>query len=162
MTDHGAPGLAKSNANWLAVLRLYLASMLALSLLWEIGHLPLYALWRTARIDQLAFAVAHCTAGDLLIGTAALVLALSIAGARGWPDEARNYWRVGLLTILFGAGYTIVSEWVNVEIRKSWAYSPAMPIVPGLGTGLSPLAQWLLVPAASLYIARRGVRRPRR
>ncbi len=36
-----------------------------------------------------------------------------------------------------------------------------MPVVPFLGTGLSPLLQWLVVPLGALALARRAVRRGR-
>jgi len=39
-------------------------------------------------------------------------------------------------------------------VRGSWAYTPAMPRVPPLGTGLAPLLQWLLLPTMSLVWAR--------
>jgi hypothetical protein len=59
---------------------------------------------------------------------------------------------MALTTILLGAGDTILSEWLNVEIRRTWAYAPAMPIVPWLGTGVAPLLQWLAVPSLAFVI----------
>lgn len=150
-----------SFADWLRLLRLYLALALVLNLIWEIGQLPLYSLWRTAGAAELAWTVTHCLAGDLLIATATLVLALLVAGTGRWPIDARNFRRVGLVATLLGAGYTIFSEWLNVSVRNAWAYSPAMPVMPGVGTGLSPLLQWILVPPAALYVARSLVLRRR-
>lgn len=140
---------------WLPILRRYLALVLVLNLLWETGHLPLYSIWHTAPMRELAFAIVHCVAGDLLIATAALVLALVAGGTSSWPEDVRVYWRVGLIAIVLGAVYTLFSEWMNVEVRKTWTYSSAMPILPGTGTGLSPLAQWILVPMAAFCVARR-------
>jgi hypothetical protein len=150
-----AGGNGGGSADWLRLLRLYLALALVLNLAWEAGQLPLYSLWRTANAAELAWAVAHCLAGDLLIATATLVVALLVAGTGGWPTEARNFRQVGLVATLLGIGYTIFSEWLNVAVRNAWAYSPAMPVIPGLDTGLSPLLQWILVPPAALFGARR-------
>ena len=150
-----AGGNGGSSADWLRLLRLYLALALVLNLVWEAGQLPLYSLWGTASAAELAWAVAHCLAGDLLIATATLVLALLVAGTGRWPTDARNFRQVGLVATLLGIGYTIFSEWLNVSVRDAWAYSPSMPVIPGLGTGLSPLLQWMLVPPAALYAARR-------
>ena len=36
-------------------------------LLWEIGHVPLYTIWTEGSWGEIAFAVLHCTGGDLLI-----------------------------------------------------------------------------------------------
>jgi hypothetical protein len=50
------------------------------------------------------------------------------------------------LCLLLGIGYTMFSEWLNVEVRATWAYTDQMPALPPLGTGLTPLLQWLIVP----------------
>jgi hypothetical protein len=61
---------------------------------------------------------------------------------------------VALLATILGAAFTMVSEWVNVEIWRSWAYAPAMPRLPPLGTGLTPMLQWLVIPSLALGLAR--------
>lgn len=132
----------------------FLPWLAVLSLAWEAAQLPLYTLWREATPTYIAFAVLHCTLGDILIGTAALMLAL-IAGREG----ALAHWRWGqlaVLTVFFSATYTIFSEWMNVTILRSWAYDASMPRI-GLGgfeIGLSPLAQWLVVPPLALHFAK--------
>jgi hypothetical protein len=63
--------------------------------------------------------------------------------------------------LAFGLGYTVVSEWLNIVVRRSWAYSSLMPVVSlfGFGIGLSPLLQWIVVPTLALYAARRATTR---
>jgi hypothetical protein len=95
----------------------------------------------------------HCTLGDILIATSTLVLALVLCGSREWPE--RSFVRVATAAIVFGVGYTAFSEWLNVEVRRSWAYSDLMPVLPVLGTGLSPLAQWIVVPLVAFRWAHR-------
>jgi hypothetical protein len=58
--------------------------------------------------------------------------------------------RMIFTAIMFGA-YTVFSEWLNVEIRRSWSYAAAMPVFPWLGTGLT-LLQWLVVPGLAFAI----------
>jgi hypothetical protein len=41
---------------------------------------------------------------------------------------------------------TIGLEYLNTDILGRWSYADSMPRVPLLGTGLSPLAQWIAVP----------------
>ena len=139
--------------HWLPALRRYFASIAAGNLLWEIAQLPLYTLWDTGTLAQQAFAIAHCTAGDLLIAAVAMMLALLIAGDARWP--AAGFARVACVAVCAGAGYTVYSEWLNVVVRHNWAYSAAMPVVPFIGTGLAPLLQWLVVPVAAFLYARR-------
>lgn len=122
-----------------------------LNLAWELAQLPLYGIWWTESAAQIAYAVVHCTAGDLLIGVGTLIGAVLIAG-RGWPADAASRRRVIALTTVFGVGYTVFSEWLNVVIRGAWAYTEWMPILPPLGTGLTPVLQWVLLPGFALYV----------
>ena len=39
------------------------------------------------------------------------------------------------------------SEHLNVDVRRSWTDSDLMPRLPLLGTGLSPIIQWVVIPA---------------
>ena len=140
---------------WLSGLRIYLGLIFVGNLLWEIAHLPLYTIWTSGSRSENAFAVFQCTLGDLLIALSSLVGALVIAGGHGWPRTW--FWPVAVLTIVFGVGYTAFSEWLNVVVRASWAYSDLMPVLRlfGHNYGLSPLLQWLIVPAAAFALMRR-------
>ncbi|MGQ0663673.1 MAG: hypothetical protein ACT4P2_08815 [Pseudomonadota bacterium] len=140
-------------ATWLPVLRRYVMMATALHLFWEFAQLPLYTISSRGTIGEIAFAVFHCTAGDFIIATVTLVLALVAAGGGDWP--AGGYVRVALLAGALGVGYTMFSEWLNVVVRQSWEYSALMPVVPWVGTGLSPLAQWVGVPAAAFAWAKK-------
>lgn len=138
----------------LRALRIYLVVIALANLAWETLHLPLYTIWQTGTSGEQAFAVAHCTGGDILIALASLALALMLAGARG-PLP------IVILAIVFGVVYTAFSEWHNVYVRRSWAYSDWMPVVrmAGYPIGLSPILQWIVVPAAALWAASRGLPR---
>ena len=114
----------------------YLIVAIVANLLWEAAQLPLYTIWQTASLGERAFAVAHCTAGDLLILATTVLGALLFVGGQQFPR--RGYARVILVATVLGVAYTIFSEWVNVEIRRSWAYGAAMPTLPPLETGLAP------------------------
>jgi hypothetical protein len=142
------------NHDWLCALRTYLLASAGLHLAWEVAQLPLYTIWRTASRGEIAFAVVHCTAGDLMIATLSLVVALVVLGNADWPKI--DFPRISAGTVMLGVGYTLYSEWINTVIRKSWAYSELMPTLPGLGTGLAPLLQWLVVPSIALALAGRG------
>ena len=135
------------------ILRRYLPWLAGLSLAWEIAQLPLYTLWEKATPAYIAFAVAHCTAGDLLIGLLALILALVSTGARS-PQEWHRV-AVLALTASVAVSYTAFSEWMNTVALRSWEYSSLMPRVElgKIELGLSPLAQWLLIPPLALWLA---------
>ncbi len=52
-------------------------------------------------------------------------------------------------------GYTVFSEWLNVRVRRSWAYAELMPVLPVVGTGLSPLLQRIVIAGLALVLARK-------
>jgi hypothetical protein len=135
-------------------LRRYLASSLALNLAWEVAQLPFFTLWRTGTLQQQAFAIVHCTIGDLMIAGLSLLVAMAVL-PNGQTQRSAMH-PVGLLTLVLGVGYTIYSEWINVSVRGAWAYSDLMPIVPVIGTGLAPLLQWFVVPTLVLWFAVSG------
>lgn len=140
--------------DWLAALRRYVGVTAAGHLAWEAAHAPLYGIWQEGSAAQIVFAIVHCSGGDLLIALSALVGALLVAGSQGWPRE--RFRRVAAFTLAFGVTYTVYSEWLNVSVRGSWSYAERMPLLPPLGTGLSPILQWLVVPGVALAAASRG------
>ena len=135
-------------------LALWAALAGGLNLVWEIAQLPLYTIYYERHLRVIAYAVAHCTLGDVLISLSSYLLAA--ASTRSW------HWPVGhaapgaAIAIIGGLAYTAFSEWLNVSVRGSWAYSPAMPQLFGLG--VSPLLQWLALPLIGLFIFRALVR----
>jgi hypothetical protein len=139
---------------WIGAVRRYIVASGLAHLVWEIVQLPLYTLWKAGTKGEQIFAVLHCTGGDILIAGSSLLTALALVGRRAWPTD--GFARVAGVTMVIGLGYTIYSEWLNTAVRVSWTYSELMPVVPWIGTGLSPLAQWLVVPSLALWAARWG------
>lgn len=137
--------------SWLAALRAYLVTLAPLMMGWEIAQLPLYTLWHTGSVAEIAYAVLHCTVGDVLIGLASMTWSLVLFGVPEWPRAA--FGRVAIPTLALGLAYTGYSEWVNIEVRQAWAYTAFMPRLPPFGTGLGPLLQWAIVPLVALRAA---------
>jgi hypothetical protein len=144
--------MAADTGLWLVVLRRYALASAVGHIAWEMLQLPLYTIWHEGTPSQVAFAVVHCTGGDYLIASATLLAPLVVLG-RGWPADPSAYRNVAIAAIVLGAGYTVFSEWLNVNVRGAWAYSSWMPQVPPLGTGLSPFLQWIIVPLAAFRFA---------
>jgi hypothetical protein len=149
MTD--ATLTAQARPDWLSVLRRYVLFSAVGHLLWETAHIPLYTIWVEGTWGEIVFAVVHCTGGDLLIAMSALFLALFVVGDASWPLARRH--RVLVVALVFGVGYTIFSEWLNIVIRAAWAYRDIMPVVPVIDAGLTPLLQWIVVPTAAYFAA---------
>jgi hypothetical protein len=114
-----------------------------LHLFWELAQLPLYTIYRQGDLPALTYAVAHCTAGDALIALVTYLVTATITRSLSWPHT--RPWAGLAIAVLAGVAYTAFSEWRNVYRLGYWAYTDAMPLV--LGIGLSPLMQWVVVPA---------------
>lgn len=145
---------AIAGAPWLPAIRRYLIASAIGNLAWEVAQLPLFTLWNAGTHREIAIAVAHCTAGDVLIATTTLVGALVFTGAASWPEP--GFRPVAVITILAGMTYTAWSEYWNTTVTVAWQYADIMPLVPGLGIGVTPILQWLLIPAVALSLARAG------
>ena len=141
--------------DWLRSLRRYYAFSVPAHLAWEFAHMPLYTIWEEGSAAEIAFAALHCTGGDLLIATSALMIALLLVGGN-WPVSKTARRKVLIIAVTIGTGYTVFSEWLNIVIRQAWAYSDRMPVIPVIDTGLSPLAQWLVIPVIGLWWATRS------
>lgn len=150
---------ARERPDWLQALRRYLTVTALANLVWETAHLPLYTLWNEGTTRDKVFAVLHCTAGDVVVAVGVWALAMVLAGRPGWPVEA--FPRVAGLVLVSGLVYTGFSEWLNTAVRHSWAYGEWMPVIPGLELGLSPMLQWVAVPAVALAAARGGFAKAR-
>ena len=150
--DRGGSGSERAG---LVVLRRYFSFVAVANLIWEFMHLPLYTIWTEGSERELVFAAVHCTGGDALLAGAALFPAWLLAGNPGWL--ALGFRAFAALTVAFGGAYTIFSEWPNTIVRKAWAYSDLMPIIPVIDVGLSPIAQWIAIPTIGFWWARRAI-----
>jgi len=137
------------------LLALWTALAAGLNLVWEIVQLPLYAIYYETDLRVIASAVVHCTLGDALIALSSYLLAAAATRSWNWPADRTA--PGAAVAVVAGLAYTVFSEWFNVSVRGSWAYSPAMPQLFGLG--LSPLLQWLLLPLVGLLTFRALERR---
>ena len=121
-----------------------------LNLLWEVAQLPLYRIPQDQGPLYAAYAVLHCTAGDVLIAVTSFLITVGVLRDPDWLSS--QPWRGVMLVTFCGFTYTVLSEWRNVYQTGAWAYSSEMPLI--LGIGLAPMLQWLVVPPATLAILR--------
>ena len=131
--------------------------LLALSFLghfaWEILQAPLFS--SMIQVDHFSgiFICLKATLGDLAIALAAFWSAALLARSRRWftlqgGSASAIFFAVGLLL-------TIGLEYLHTEITGRWAYDGAMPLLPVIGTGLTPILQWIFVPLLGLWYLRR-------
>jgi hypothetical protein len=120
------------------------ASGFLINFFWEMVQSPLYDDVKSKPYVEILTSRLHCTLGDVAILLGAYWIVALATGDRFWVLQGRMR-DVATFTAL-GLGYTVVSEWVNVDLRSAWGYAAAMPRVPWIGTGLAPVMQWVLLP----------------
>ena len=123
-----------------------------LSLTWEITHLPLYTIWWDQPLRESIKAAVHCTFGDVALAFICFVIASVLIRFINGTSYALTF---GGLMIFLGVTATAILEILSTEVLSRWSYASAMPVLPLLGIGLSPLLQWIVVPAMALVLQAR-------
>jgi hypothetical protein len=90
----------------------------------------------------VAWALFHCTLGDVAIALALFALAGIALRRADWP--ASRPWTGSAIVVIGAMAFTAWSEWYNVYRAGNWGYTASMPMI--FGIGLSPLLQWLILP----------------
>lgn len=116
-----------------------------LFLMWEIFQSPFYADAFEDPWDRLLYNRLHCSVVDVLIMLGSFWVVALIWG-RSWI--VKNQTLPSVIFLMIGVLYTIFSEYYNVSIARTWAYSRWMPTLGSIG--LIPVFQWLLIPTLVL------------
>src|SRR3546814_15156166 len=117
-----------AGGGWLAAVRRYLAVIAVGNLLWEFAQLPLYTIWYEGSMEEILFAVVHCTGGDVLIASMTLLGALILAGDPRWPQARLP--SVASLAITGGLTSPTSTDCPHTESRGLWAFTQPIPQIP--------------------------------
>lgn len=127
------------------------AVSLPLHFAWELLQAPLYLPHERGG----AWLCAQASAGDVVITLLAYAGASWVAGTRAWIERQHATRVAAYLAI--GLGVTVLLEFLSVYRWGRWAYRPNMPRL--LGIGVAPLAQWIVVPVLTLWLAKPYLKR---
>ena len=127
---------------------------------WEFLQVPFFEgmrelpHWEGVQMCSLA------AVGDAVIALVAFWAAAAVSRSRRWLMQPWS----GAWLIYLGAGLaiTMAMEWLATEAMGRWRYAALMPTAPGLGTGVVPLLQWLILPPLVVFLARGQLRGQRR
>ena len=123
--------------------------------LWQMPlfeHMPLAPHWEAVKTCSRA------AVGDAEIALVAYWAVALVVRHRGW---------VVVPTLSRLLGFTVCGLAITIAIERlaldglwmqGWSYSSLMPVVPGLGVGLSPLVQWPVLPPLLIWLVRRQLR----
>ncbi len=153
----GGPEAGKGATSYARMPELTVALFsLPLHFIWEMLQVPLFSgVAGMSHWDGVMFCLS-ATVGDVGIALGAFWTTALVAGSRQWLLRPSAY----DLTVFILAGLvaTVALEYYHTNISLRWSYSELMPLVPPLGTGLSPLLQWIVVPTLVVWLASRHLR----
>ena len=120
---------------------------LALHAMWERMHVPLYTGY--AHLTELPI-IYYAVLGDVFYTLVAVLFIGLFKGRVLWFVAPSGRDIAGL--VVLGFWIALFVEYKALALGR-WAYLDAMPIVPFLGVGLSPLIQMMLLLPLSVFLA---------
>jgi hypothetical protein len=124
--------------------------------MWEWIQTPFYSEPHKT-LNQVVLDRIHCTGGDILIFlTSILISSLLVRKNLFFSNIVKK--EIVLISCI-GTGYTALSEYLNVFVHQSWAYSTLMPLFPFINIGIIPLIQWMILPSIILYFVKTHIRK---
>ncbi|PKO72072.1 MAG: hypothetical protein CVU20_03765 [Betaproteobacteria bacterium HGW-Betaproteobacteria-14] len=127
-----------------------------LNLPWELLQVPFFAgMSSIAHWDGVIQCVT-AAAGDAVILLVAFWATACLWRERMWITQPSL--NATIAFVATGIAVTIALEWWATGDSGRWTYAKTMPTIPGLGTGVLPLLQWLLIPPLVVWLVRRQIR----
>lgn len=129
------------SSTWQTLAAIYVIAV-AFNLVWELAQAPLYIGMNGFRQSWRVCLLATLGDGLLLL----LIFAVGWLVLRRWDWFVRPGVRGYALMIVTGMVIAVSIELAAVYVMGRWEYTKQMPLVPGLGIGLTPVAQMLVLP----------------
>lgn len=123
---------------------------------WELMQVPLYQSMPEAAHWDAIKVCTRATLGDGIIMLLAYWGAALLVQDRWWV--ARPSLASVLALIAIGVGITVLLERLAIVSNNpnwGWRYAEAMPMVPVLEIGLTPLLQWVILPLLLVWFVKR-------
>jgi arginine exporter protein ArgO len=119
-----------------------------LNLAWELLQVPLFE-GASYNFKHIAFCAVAAVADAIMVLLLYFGFAL-LYNNSFWINDLT--FRRGLILILVGGAGAVLAEVMHTA-KGSWAYADAMPIIPVVNVGLSPVLQFMILPVIIYYIS---------
>lgn len=129
-----------------------------LHFVWEFLQVPFFAGLPTSEHWPAIKVCTRATIGDVGFALIAFWTTAAFSRSRRWITMSSGRELAVFLTV--GLVLTVVAEFHATEVAGRWSYADAMPTLPVLGTGLTPLLQWIVVPLLVVSLGRRTIAPP--
>ena len=118
---------------------------------WEMWQIPFFSGMSEANHWSAVIQCSLATLGDGVITLIAYGSSAIVTRNAYWLyNRTSRNWTVYLAT---GLLITVFLEYLATDVYGRWQYSDAMPIIPILNVGLTPLLQWLALPPLALWLS---------
>lgn len=119
-----------------------------LNFIWEISQMPLYQK-HTQGLGNFIYVHIKASLGDMLIFLLIYIPGVFLFKNRRWFLKANisKYFAASS----FGFVLAVAVEKYALSTGR-WAYNDLMPIIPFFKVGLSPIAQMIILPVATLFL----------
>ena len=127
-----------------------------LNFIWEIWQVPLFQSMDNLTHFEATIRCTQGTLGDVVILLVAFWIIALTTRSRSWIIHPKTIQVTGFIAI--GMVITVVVEAIAINVLNRWQYATAMPTLPILGTGITPILQWLIIPPIIVSLMlRRGI-----
>ncbi len=145
---------------WLLPFLTYIGGSILLHLLWENLQAPLYKGFIS--FGEHFWICFKATWGDLLFMLTIYAAVSIVHRDPFWVADRAAYAHPAtwMIAILVGVLLAVSFELWAVYVDHRWQYTEAMPLIPILQVGLTPILQMAVIPPLTLFFTARFVARP--
>lgn len=123
-----------------------------LNFVWEIWQLPLFQSMNELTHFQVTLHCTRAALGDVVILLVAFWVIALTAKSRNWITHPKTIQVAGFIAV--GVIITVIVETIAIDVLNRWQYTIAMPILPLLNIGITPILQWLVIPPIIVFMMR--------
>jgi hypothetical protein len=139
----------------LTVLVSYFALSFVLHLVWENLQAPLYVGLGTI-VQHFPICLFATATGDMIFMAIIYLAVAAVHRDLWWPLQKKSYSHIGtwIIAILVGSLLAISFELWAIFVDFRWVYG-AMPLLPIVKVGLTPVLQMILIPPLVIWLSKK-------
>jgi hypothetical protein len=137
------------------MLLVYFGGSFLMHLVWEMAQMPLYALADVSWWDGFKMCLFATATGDMLFMLILCGTVATIQRKPWWLSDRSAYSHPATWAVpaLIGALFAVSYELWAVHAVHRWTYG-AMPLIPVVKVGLTPVLQMIVIPLAITALCR--------
>ena len=126
---------------------------LLLNFIWEMAQMPLFR-GMVFNIENILF----CALASVADAIMTLLLYFGFAFIYDKPSWVKNMTPSRIISLIIVGGIGAILAEIRHTSLGNWAYTENMPLLPFVNVGLSPVLQFMVLPAIIYYLSFRSLR----